>query len=124
MFAQKCELLLMYRIQANLDEKAVVFLPRKSFLLPLRLGKKKLSVFYYNFSLGKHNKKLRCRNKHRHRAYLLLKDQENTLSCFRDIANLKFFFFTPSDNIPFGGSVLSTTFHLVPERLTKPNIIR
>jgi len=29
--------------------------------------------------------------------YLLPKDQENTLACFRDIANLKFLFFTPFD---------------------------
>jgi len=40
MFVQKCGLLLMHRIQANLDEKAVVFLPRISFFLPLCLGKK------------------------------------------------------------------------------------
>jgi len=36
MFVQKCGLLLMYRIQANPDERAVVvFSPRKSFFTPL-----------------------------------------------------------------------------------------
>ena len=40
----------MYRIQANLDEKAV------AFFTPLP-GLKKTRVFYYNLSLGKDNKK-------------------------------------------------------------------
>jgi len=44
MFVQKCGLLLMYRIQANLDVKAVIFFIQKKFFLPLRLGKK-TSVF-------------------------------------------------------------------------------
>jgi len=39
MFVQKCGLLLMYRTQANMDERAVDFFPQ-SFFLPLRLGKK------------------------------------------------------------------------------------
>jgi len=47
----------MYRIQANQDEKAVVFLPRKFFLTPSP-GQKKLVFFNYNFSLGKDNKKI------------------------------------------------------------------
>jgi len=42
MFVQKCGSLLKYRIQANLDEKAVVFFTQKKFLLRLRLSKKKL----------------------------------------------------------------------------------
>jgi len=57
MFVQKCGLLLMHRIQANLDEKAVVFLPRISFFYPFAWAKK-LVFFYYNFSLGKDNKKI------------------------------------------------------------------
>jgi len=40
MFVQKCGLLLMYRIQANLDEKAVVFFYPDKVFLPLRLGNK------------------------------------------------------------------------------------
>jgi len=34
MSVQKCGLLLMYKIQTNLDEKLVFFLPRKSFFTP------------------------------------------------------------------------------------------
>jgi len=53
MFVQKCGLLLMYRVQANLDEEAVVFFyPEKVFFTPLP-GLKKSSVFYYNFFFGK-----------------------------------------------------------------------
>ena len=48
----------MYRVQANLDEKAVVFFyPEKVFFTPWP-GLKKSSVFYYNFFLGKDNKKI------------------------------------------------------------------
>jgi len=35
----------MYRTQSSVDERKVVFLPRKSVFLPFRLGKK-TSVFY------------------------------------------------------------------------------
>jgi len=50
MFVQKQILLLMYRIQANLDEKAVAFFTPLPEL-------KKTRVFYYNLSFGKDNKK-------------------------------------------------------------------
>jgi len=33
MFVQKCGLLLMYRTQANMDERAVVFFTQKKFFL-------------------------------------------------------------------------------------------
>jgi len=48
----------MYRIQANLDEKAVVFFTQKKFFYPFAWVKKKLLLFYYNFSLGIDNKKI------------------------------------------------------------------
>jgi len=37
--------------------KKLFFYPEKVYL-PFRLGKKKLAFFYYNFSLGKGNKKI------------------------------------------------------------------
>jgi len=69
------------------------FYPEKVLFLLLRLGEKKLLLFYYNFSSGKDNKKFQCHNILWHGGYLLSKDQENTLACFRGIANLKFEFF-------------------------------
>jgi len=47
----------MYRIQANLDEKAIVFLTQKKFFYPFAWVKK-LMLFYYNFSLAKDNKQI------------------------------------------------------------------
>jgi len=44
MFVQKCGLLLMYRIQANLDEKAVVFFTQKKFFYPFAWVKKTIVV--------------------------------------------------------------------------------
>jgi len=44
MFVQKCGLLLIYRIQANLDEKVVVFFTQKVFYYPFAWVKK-TSVF-------------------------------------------------------------------------------
>jgi len=50
----------MFKTWSTLDERAVVFLPRKYFLL-LCLGKK-LVFFRYNFALGKETKKFQCDN--------------------------------------------------------------
>ena len=71
--------------------KSTSFFIQKVFL-PLRLGKTILVFFYYNFSLIKYNKKFQCHNILWYVGYLLSKDLENTLVCFRDIANLKFVF--------------------------------
>jgi len=40
----------MYRTKSNMDERAIVFVASP--------GKKKTSVFYYNFFLGKDNQKI------------------------------------------------------------------
>jgi len=80
----------MYRTQANLDERTIEFLPRKSFFYPFSWVKKTI-IFLW----GKDNKKIQCYNTLWHGGYVLSKDQENTLACFRDIRNLKFLFFLP-----------------------------
>jgi len=46
----------MYRIQANQDEKAVVYFQPENVFLPIPLGKKSVLLLY--FSLGKDNKKI------------------------------------------------------------------
>jgi len=64
MFVQKQILLLMYRIQANLDEKAV------AFFTPLP-GLKKLVFFIIIYLWEKTTKKLQCHNILWHEGYLL-----------------------------------------------------
>jgi len=60
--------------------------------LPLHLGKKKLVFFIIIFLWEKITKKIQCHNKQWYGGYLLSKDQENTLACFRNNTNLKFVF--------------------------------
>jgi len=91
MFVQICELYLIYRIQANLDEKAVVFFTQKKFFFySFAWVKKNYCCFIIIFLREKITKKFQCHNILRHGGYLLSKDQKNTLVCFRGIANLKF----------------------------------
>jgi len=92
MFVQKYGLLLLvFRTQSNLDERAVVFFyPEKFFVTPSP-GWKKL-VFFIIFLWEKITKKFQRDNILWHGGYLLSKDQENMSACFRDITNLKFFF--------------------------------
>ena len=69
------------------------FLPRKSFFLP-----KELVFFLIILLWEKITKKFQCCNILRLVGYLLSKDQENTLDCFRDFTNIEFLFFlTPFD---------------------------
>jgi len=98
MFVQKCGLLLMHRIQANLDEKAVFFFTQKVFFYPFTWVKNNWCFFIIIFLWEKITKKFQCHDILWHGGYLLSKDQENTLACFRGIANLNFFF-TPFDYI-------------------------
>jgi len=49
--------------------------------------------FYYNFLWEKITKKFQCHNILWHGGYLLSKDQENTLACFRGVANMQFLVF-------------------------------
>ena len=76
---KKCGLLLKYRIQANLDEKAVVFLPRKSFCYPFAWVKK-LVFFIIIFLWEKITNKFQCHNILWNGGYFLSKDQENILA--------------------------------------------
>ena len=84
----------MYRTQSSVDERKVVFLPRKSFFNPFAWVKK--LVFFIRIFLWENiTKKFQWHNTLRHGGYLLSKDQENSLAFFRENKNFNFCFFYP-----------------------------
>jgi len=77
MFVQKCGLLLMYKIQENLDVKAVIFFIQKKFFYPFAWVKKLVFFYYkYDFLWEKITKKFQCHNVLWHGGYLLSKTKK------------------------------------------------